>query len=474
MAARLKVADHVNLIEKRLKVTHELSTRMVGECDIDVFLKDAADITRREFGLASVVILTVDKSSLNLTYRAHSGTRRYIDGLRRLFGESPLDMVFHLPYESTLRDLIEERSSMVIHGRDQISDFTSTKDLQEGVGKIIVEVGIKTSIRVPVVWNNQVVGILLACSRSDDINRQVIDSLEAIAVSLGIAMQKARVERELKTTTDRYQSLFKNSPIAMGIMKPISLSGDAKVRFRLYQSNKEFNHLFGKGVDTLIDGTGTENSIFTHEIRRVLKDVYADGNPRRLSTPVDINGIKCGVVVYMVGEDYVAVSFQDVTPTVRRFELTAKRDRLKYLEIYESALKMASVPIFVWTKKRGIVFSNAKASSLTGYDEPKLASMWTENLVAGEHRESYRTNVETLATLEVGNYAVMEADIVHAKGHRITVNINESLTSMGDDDPVYTMIMTDPNYIRSKIEENSRLLIELRKQIGSMPRRINA
>ncbi len=136
----------------------------------------------------------------------------------------------------------------------------------------------------------------------------------------------------------------------------------------------------------------------------------------------------------------------------------------KQFRTYTSALQLAGVPIILWNDK-GIVFTNRKTVSLTGFSHFGLSQKKMSDLIFEEDREVYCKHVSLMKELDEGHSAVIKTRIVTKSKRLIDVEISDANTGVGNGSPVYFSMITDRDYIEEKIESHSeRIAILLEKR----------
>ena len=178
--ANLLEATRQNLLE--IDILYRISQSLAGSLDPEQLMKEVADLLRQNFGYHHVMVFVVDQESGNLIARQGSG--------------------------EVATELIEQEYQ-VPAGKGIIGHVADTGKpfLTNNVEKVVFYfhhphlIDIKSELTVPIIIQNQVVGILDVQQTSlHPFTEHQLDLITAVADQLAVALQKANLYNNLQTS----------------------------------------------------------------------------------------------------------------------------------------------------------------------------------------------------------------------------------------------------------------------------------
>ena len=199
--------DNASLLEttrqnlKEIDILYHISQGLVGSLDPDQLMKDVADLLQLSFGYQHVVIYVLDQESGDLVARQGSGeiaTHLVELGYRLPAGEGIIGLVADTGEPFLTNDV----KKVVFHAHHHLLD------------------DVKSELTVPIVIENQVVGVIdVQQSSPHPFTKRELDLLTAVAGQLAVALQTANLYSTLQTSLEQEKSmrtrLIQNERLAM-------------------------------------------------------------------------------------------------------------------------------------------------------------------------------------------------------------------------------------------------------------------
>ena len=175
--ANLLEATRQNLLENN--VLYQISQGLARSLDPDQLMKDVTDLLHHSFGYHHVMIYEVNREDENLVARQGSGTvatRLVEEGYRIPIGKGIIGHV------------ADTGEPFLTNSVEQVIFYFHHPDLAN----------VKSELTVPIIIENQVVGILDIQQTSSSLTERQLNLLIAVSDQLAVALQKANLYNNLQ------------------------------------------------------------------------------------------------------------------------------------------------------------------------------------------------------------------------------------------------------------------------------------
>jgi PAS domain S-box-containing protein len=261
-----------------------------------------------------------------------------------------------------VRELVTSRESIIINNPQEYCKECPQMD----------EYGFHKTILIPMIKNNELVGVLIACMIPDHgISSEEIDLLQEVADDLAFAREKIKAEDALRESEERFRIAQEMSPDGFTIMHPVRNENGEIVDFTWIYENQTIARINGTDPQKVIGKrlldllpSHSETSVFKAYLQvantgesRILEEVYVE---EILSKPTWLR-----LVVVSMGED-IAILAQDITERKQAEETLRKT---KYM------VDKSPLSVF-WISPEGkFTYANETAAEKLGYSLEELMSM---------------------------------------------------------------------------------------------------
>jgi PAS domain S-box-containing protein len=385
--------------------TAAASLQRSAHSEDDVFEAFCAQI--RGVGLVGIITL-LDEDEKTLILRAIAQPSRLISRLERLTGLTARGFRFPLAEVEVHRVVIETGKPIFINGHDLIFERSIPVLARPFTELILKTFGGAAWIVAPLISDGRsrgVVGI-----SADDLTTQDIDSVEAFANHVAVALHNARLFAALQRTEARYRRLFESATDGIIIIDPDTRS--------ILEANKRALEMCGFSqaevdnlpIDTLITPDLLEESRqFFHNLRQQGEATFEfpmhrpDGTPWLMHCATSLFEANGRTLVQGVIHDITGRKQEDEALRRRAEELTrlheAERSEREQAETLRDVSRVMSssldrneiIPLILGQIKRVLKFDTA--SVLLSGDEGKTA------LVAGVGYDNERMTSQAAGDL---------------------------------------------------------------------------
>lgn len=164
--------------------------------------------------------------------------------------------------------ILETRQSMILRDTGRIiKDYTQDPKLLDSVEQLIDVIGPQLSYRIPLILENEVVGILVATRDNDgqiDEDKDLTE-LEYLASDVTVAINKVRMDEGLRYSEKRYRDLVQRAPDAI-----ITIHKDGTIT----SVNPALTQISGYVEKELVGSSFREASFLDENEKERLRDIF--------------------------------------------------------------------------------------------------------------------------------------------------------------------------------------------------------
>lgn len=190
-----------------LRILQEVNEAMNAGVPLDDVLQVITDRVKELFEFDACDIFLVQKGGRELRYAALSINKKIRTAIEKLTGLKAQNMRIPLFKGSIFQQTIEERKTHIT--RDMVKsfkDYSDKKVVRAFAGQAAKVSGIKATIRVPLLVEDEIIGIMGA-ARKSDITADDARALELFGSHVALIIKKARAEQALRESEERFRSI---------------------------------------------------------------------------------------------------------------------------------------------------------------------------------------------------------------------------------------------------------------------------
>ena len=167
---------------EQIAVTDEIIRIVSSGKSINEIFRSFAEQTRRLVPYSRIGIALIDQAASTMTF-----IRRYLENGQ----ESQIELTYPLA-GSTVEQVVKTKQPWVCPDVNQECQYLH-------MAKSLLELGLQSSINVPIIWQDQVLGVLNLHSQTpNQYNAKHAQLLEPIARQLAIAIENTRMQNQIK------------------------------------------------------------------------------------------------------------------------------------------------------------------------------------------------------------------------------------------------------------------------------------
>ena len=191
-----------DLEHEELVLVEKINSIINSKTSVDEVFKAIIEGMIDVFGYysAGAYLLSADKKHLVVKDYYIDGT--IARGIEKLVGFSLIDYRIPLFKGSILKKSIESKGPLIIKARSElemvVKHHTTSPTLRKLIRPIVKLSGLKSGVGIPLVADDEVVGMLGISSREHDPNEEDIRRLKIFGVQAGLAVKKAKMYEELE------------------------------------------------------------------------------------------------------------------------------------------------------------------------------------------------------------------------------------------------------------------------------------
>ena len=226
--ARQELSGHIEVIrkkERRLAAIHEVSTVVSESLDVSQTLDQVLDKVLQVTGADAGMIFLSREKTRQLELAAHRG-----------LSDACVEAIAILTIGEGFNGKVAATGQPMVIADVSCEAIPHAKEVESE--------GITSQVIVPLRSKDRIIGTLCAATRSQrEFSREEMELLTAIGSQVGVAIENARLYREVRLSEANYRDLFENASAAMYIH---DLAGN------IIAANNAFSRLTGYERDELI------------------------------------------------------------------------------------------------------------------------------------------------------------------------------------------------------------------------------
>ncbi|WP_169796626.1 PAS domain-containing protein [Chondromyces crocatus] len=432
MAVIVEVSDQV----RARKAAEAARERFALLAQVAAVMGSSLDYESRLQDLARLLVPAVADASAVSIVDAHGEIHRLTDAAATDALGVPVRKARTMPVPAGLLPLLREvlASNRARHFADYTKEVLAALPSDDPYVAAAREVGVHATIMAPLRVMNRPLGYLTAAMSTSGRGYTAEDVVlvEAIAERAALAIENARLFREMETQRSRLEQVFTQAPVAITILR--GPDHVYELANPMVTSAFPFPALIGKPLRDVIRAPGGQ------ELITGLDHVYATGEPlRRVEVPLPIGcqegqgiahyDLVCHPLRDAEGniEGIIAVAL-DVTERVaaRRQAEALAEDTRRLQERFRATFEQAAVGVSLVEPGGRWLHVNQKLVDILGYTPEELRGLTYQDLTHPDDMEASLANVARLLSGEVRSFS-MEKRYVRKDGRTIWTNIASSL-----------------------------------------------
>jgi PAS domain S-box-containing protein len=197
--------------EAELDLLQQVNNALNRGTPLNDVLQMVVNGIREIFDYAACEIYLLETEKRDLVYTILSIDSNILKGLEKLTGIKARGLKIPLYEGSCFADVIENRRTYITGDMVEVFEsFSENKRFKSLAPKMAELSGFKSAIKVPLVAEDEVLGILGASSKRD-IAPGEVKALEGFASPLALAIRKAQTEEELRESEEKFRSFVETS-----------------------------------------------------------------------------------------------------------------------------------------------------------------------------------------------------------------------------------------------------------------------
>jgi PAS domain S-box-containing protein len=204
----IRVADRT----RQLGLLQEINNIINSGAPLEGALQLAVEGLRDMHGYSACDIFLLDIEKNELIHTAISISSKVLNKMEKLTGLKAAGLRIPLYEGSTLKEVVDKKKAYSTKDITRIfEDLTDNKKLQRLAGPVAQISGFKSVLRVPLIAEDEIIGVLGIASDTD-LGAEDEDLLMNFVPQLALVIKKKQTEEALKESEEKYRLIIKNSP----------------------------------------------------------------------------------------------------------------------------------------------------------------------------------------------------------------------------------------------------------------------